>query len=124
MYRRSSIHYRQQSFDALFGQLAPHFPALFPSSHIPHSFGPAMYTARNGGTDALDAPVWQMFGSMALHSNGVQQQTLVGELRDKVLEGVVGAKQSWVDEETSRRRIANVDTFLNALGLSSDMITA
>lgn len=48
-----------------------------------------------GGVDALDQPVWQMLGSFALHANMQQQQTLVGELRDKVLEGVVAAKQGW-----------------------------
>jgi len=40
-------------------------------------------------------PVWQMLSSMALHANMQQQQTLVGELREKVLEGVVASKQRW-----------------------------
>ena len=93
-------------------------------------------------------PVWQMLSSMALHANMQQQQTLVGELREKVLEGVVASKQRWgtseakavrppclrrklipaalptVDEETARRKIANVDLLLHALGLDSGMIAA
>jgi hypothetical protein len=87
---------RQSSFDALFAHLIPHLPYLFPSSHVPPSFGPQLYVPKNpGGIDALDMPIWQMLGSLALHCGMQQQQALVGEMRDKILEGVVAAKQGW-----------------------------
>lgn len=87
---------RERAFELLFQRLAPVFPTLFPSSTIPPAFGPNLYAQKTpGGVDGLDMPVWQMLSSMALHANMQQQQTLVGELREKVLENVVASKQRW-----------------------------
>lgn len=90
------FYHRERAFELLFQRLAPVFPTLFPSSTIPPAFGPNLYAQQTpGGIDGLDMPVWQMLSSMALHANMQQQQTLVGELREKVLENVVASKQRW-----------------------------
>ncbi|CED85194.1 Uncharacterized conserved protein [Phaffia rhodozyma] len=120
----SDIQQWQQAFDGLFVRIASYLPTVFPSANVSSAFVPQLYMAKNhGGIDLLDMPVWQMLSSFALHANMDQQQTLVAELRDKVIEGVVAAKQGWVDEETAVRKVANVDLFLHALGLDSGMIT-
>ncbi len=108
-------------YDHMFELLTPVFPFLFPSTRmvargyqLPHS---------NAVIDNLDRPVWQFLATFALHAAPEQQPILVQSLREKVLENVVSAKKGWVaDEEERQAKLANVDLFLSALGLSSALI--
>ncbi|KAF9048292.1 hypothetical protein BDZ89DRAFT_1006914 [Hymenopellis radicata] len=111
----------QLMYDHMFELLTPVFPFLFPSTRmvrrgyqLPHS---------NAVIDNLDRPVWQFLATFALHALPDQQPILVQSLREKVLENVVSAKKGWVaDEEERQAKLANVDLFLSALGLSSALI--
>lgn len=86
--------------------------------------GPAYYLQANMNTDAADQPVWHFLATLALSSAMHQQSSLVAEVREKVLENVLGATQGQFGEDIERQaKIVNVNLFLNALGLDSSQIT-
>lgn len=73
--------------------------------------------------DAADQPVWHFLATLALSSSMHQQSSLVSEVREKVLENVLGAtKGQFADESERQVKIVNVNLFLNALGLDSSQI--
>jgi DNA topoisomerase 2-associated protein PAT1 len=116
----------QHIFDHLFASLSGHIMTFFPShrmaARMPH--GPNYYLAANQSVEAADQPVWHFLATLALNSSMQQQASLVTEVREKVLENVMGATKGWVTEESERQaKIANVNLFLNALGLDSSQIT-
>jgi len=84
-------------------------------------FGTEHYLKPSPLTDAIDQPVWNFLATFAVHASLDQQQVLVTVLRDKVLENVISASKGWNAEENTRR-LANVNLFLNALGLDSSQI--
>jgi len=113
----------QHMFDRWFHELAPHFMMLFPSTRIALGlpFGTGHHMKPSPLTDTLDQPVWNFFATFAVHASSEQQHMLVSSLREKVLEAVTSVSNDW-DSEESVRRIANVNMFLNVLGLDSSQI--
>jgi DNA topoisomerase 2-associated protein PAT1 len=102
-------------FDHLFQLLSPFFLLLFPSHRLASTTPPGQ-----GSTpvDIIDQPVWQFLAALALHASTEQQQLLVTVLREKILENVTATKSGWVaDEDERRAKLANVNLFLNALGI-------
>jgi DNA topoisomerase 2-associated protein PAT1 len=101
--------------DHLFQLLSPYFLFLFPSYRLASLTppGPGLTPA-----DIIDQPVWQFLAALALHASTEQQQYLVTAMREKILENVTNTKTSWVvDEDERRAKLANVNLFLNALGI-------
>jgi len=126
------------TFNHLFSRLTGNLTSLFPSTRaVP--FGPGLYTQRQSAQsesilDAEDEPVWHFLAALAVLSDMNQQQALVTEVRDKVLENVMKAKntaatvdaavqgQGGAGEAVSQAKIRNVNTFLHALGLDASQI--
>lgn len=110
-------------FNLMFQLLTPSFMELFPSTRLANTGPPPEY-ANESSTDILDQPVWQFLAALALHAITQQHQILVTSLREKVLQNVLSANKGWVaDEEARQTKLANVNLFLNALGLDSSQIT-
>lgn len=116
---------RQNCFDRLFDELAPHFLTFFPSTRaaVLLPFGTEHQLQTSLALDAADHPVWSFFASMAVPASLEQQSILVTQLREKVLENVVSAHKGWVADESERNaKLRNVNIFLHALGLDSSQI--
>lgn len=127
------------TFNHLFSRLSGHLPSLFPSTRsLP--FGPGMYAASvsSAGSEAIldaeDEPVWHFLAALAVSSDMGQQQTLVTEVREKVLENCLKAKNAekaaqaqgqnkQAAEMIAENKIRNVNTFLHALGLDASQIS-
>ncbi|KAI8813941.1 topoisomerase II-associated protein PAT1 [Cladochytrium replicatum] len=96
-------------YNFLFASLMGNFVAIFPES----AEGKGAKENEEGTTPSDEVYVWQFLAAMAVSATTVDhQRVLVTEVRDKVL-------------ETSRRNdnakaLANVNLFLNALGLGVD----
>lgn len=95
---------------------------LFPSARA-HQL-----ETQNGSVDpSLDAqeePVWRFFAALVLHAEGDQPQYLVQVLREKIIENYTAATKGWeLDDAQRKKKIANIDLFLNRLGLDSSQIT-
>lgn len=128
------------TFNHLCSRLTGNLTSLFPSTRaVP--FGPSLYTQRQQQSaqaesilDAEDEPVWHFLAALAVLSDMSQQQALVTEVRDKVLENVMKAKNAAsnvgavqgqdhaVGEAVAQAKIRNVNTFLHALGLDASQI--
>ena len=76
-------------------------------------------------SDELDQPVWQFLAILAAHAPAEQHSVLVASVRDRVMESVTSANKGWgiTSEEQRQKRLANVNIFLNVLGLDSSQIT-
>ncbi|GBE86561.1 topoisomerase II-associated protein PAT1 [Sparassis latifolia] len=108
----------QLMFDHLFQLLAPHLIFLFPSVRQNAISGVGYNNIPDA--DVIDQRVWQFLAALALHASLEQQQVLVTTLREIVLENVT---RGWVsDADEKRKKLANVNIFLNALGLDSSQI--
>ncbi|KAJ3180266.1 hypothetical protein HDU87_002145 [Geranomyces variabilis] len=111
------LHMWTEIYNFLFASLHNHFSSLFPSSSSPPpSLTPNTEAVSAGATPANvagDVYVWQFLAALAVGATTVEhQRVLLTEVRDKVLET---ARRS--DDAKS---LANVDLFLNALGLGID----
>jgi DNA topoisomerase 2-associated protein PAT1 len=101
--------------DHLFQLLTPYLLQLFPSSRL--ASAPPL-GSDNTPIDIMDQPAWQFLAALALHASSEQQQTLVATLREKVLESIANAKSGQVvDGDEQWAKLANVNLFLNALGI-------
>ncbi|KAG0145675.1 hypothetical protein CROQUDRAFT_658333 [Cronartium quercuum f. sp. fusiforme G11] len=121
-------------FDQVFNRLSNDFPSLFPSTRAVASlpFGTSQLVGPEGpnfnprlvrpGLDFEDEPVWQLMAALAVSTDADGQQSLVGGLRDKVLENVTAAGKSWVSSDLGALKIRNVNLLLHALGLDASMI--
>lgn len=75
--------------------------------------------------------MWHFLAALAVNADMQQQQQLVTEVRDKVLENVMKAKnaakqvevQGAAAETVASAKIKNVNTLLHALGLDASQIT-
>ncbi|PWN51666.1 hypothetical protein IE53DRAFT_393091 [Violaceomyces palustris] len=142
----------RQIFGLLFSRLTSkgQLPSLFPSTRAKAAlpFGVGYYlggglgqSARSalGGAggkyrnaDVEDEPVWNLMAALAVSASMEQQQVLVQELREKILENVISAKE-WStrnggvnaagDELGPDLRIRNVNLLLHALNLDAAQIT-
>jgi DNA topoisomerase 2-associated protein PAT1 len=111
-----------QIFSLLFQRLsAPGvLPSLFPSTRAKAKlpFGPGYYLSGAFGAATLadatkvssknyrnidieDEPVWNLMAAIAVACTMEQQQTLVAELREKILENVMSAKE-WANRKRAR----------------------
>jgi DNA topoisomerase 2-associated protein PAT1 len=107
----------------LFQLLAPHLLVLFPSTRIAPGKAAGSPGHSSKPIDIIDQPVWQFLAALALNASTEQQHVLVAGLKEKVLENVTSANKGWVaDEEERRMKLANVNLFLNALGIDSSQI--
>ena len=113
---------RQTMLNHLFQLLFPHLLLLFPSTRFASkAAGISGHTITP--TESIDQPVWQFLAALALNATTEQQHILVTGLKEKVLENVASANNGWVaDEEERRMKLANVNLFLNALGIDSSQI--
>lgn len=118
--------------------------SLFPSTRS-RPFGPGLYAQQQQQQqqhsspsaalqaeailDADDEPVWHFLAALAVSSDMSQQQALVTEVREKVLENVMKAKNAAKNaagqngEAIAAAKLRNVNTFLHALGLDASQIT-
>lgn len=123
----SDLEQWQQTFTYLFSVLSSSLLTLFPSTRMAASvpFGVAQYQsvdALRPEADFDDEPVWRFLASVAVCANPDQQQVLVTSVRDKVIEGVKGAKMGRGNPELSAVKIRNVNLLLHALSLDASMI--
>ena len=101
--------------DHLFQLLAPYLLRLFPSTRLASVLPPGLDSTP---LDIIDQPVWQFLAAFALHASSEQQQILVSVLREKVLENISNATTGpSVDGNEQWTKLANVNLFLNALGI-------
>ena len=129
----SELEQWSATFNHLVARLSGHLTSLFPSTRsVP--FGPAIYTRQPSAQsetilDAEDEPVWHFLAALAVSSDMTQQQAVVSEVREKVLENVIKAKNAaksaagQAGEAIAQAKIRNVNTFLHALGLDASQIT-
>ncbi|RIB22851.1 topoisomerase II-associated protein PAT1 [Gigaspora rosea] len=94
----------QDLYNRLFSLLQNHFLSLYPPFMI--------------GID--DMYVWQFLAAMAVGASTEQQHVLVTEVRERVLETVIQASRLSADKAS--HKIANVNLFLNALGLDASQL--
>lgn len=109
----------QSVFDQLFRRLSGDFPSLFPSTRAIASlaFGTSHLVGAEAlqvnspfvrpGLDLEDEPVWQLMATLAVSTDADGQQSLVGSLRDKVLENVTAAGKNWVSEHLGALKIVS-----------------
>ncbi|GAA5956454.1 hypothetical protein JCM3765_005664 [Sporobolomyces pararoseus] len=117
----------QRTFTYLFSVLSSSLLTLFPSTRMAASvpFGVAQYQsvdALRPEADFDDEPVWRFLAAVAVCADPDQQQVLVTSVRDKVIEGVKGAKMGRGGPEISAVKIRNVNLLLHALSLDASMI--
>ncbi|KAJ2742282.1 DNA topoisomerase 2-associated protein pat1 [Coemansia sp. BCRC 34301] len=70
-----------------------------------------------------DVYAWQFLATLAVGASVEQQHTLVAEVREKVLEKVQLAKGGHLPAELAAAVTANINLFLNALGLDVSQVT-
>ncbi|KAI9505792.1 topoisomerase II-associated protein PAT1 [Coemansia spiralis] len=71
-----------------------------------------------------DIHAWQFLATLAIGASVEQQHMLVAEVREKVLEKVQMAKSGHLPVEVAVALTANVNLFLNALGLDASQVAA
>ncbi|GAA5878919.1 hypothetical protein JCM1840_000840 [Sporobolomyces johnsonii] len=117
-----------RTFTFLFSSLAASLLPLFPSTRLAASlpFGVAQYQSvetLRPEVDLDDEPVWRFLAAVAVCADPDQQQILVTGVRDKVIEGVRGAKLVGKGgAEVAALKIRNVNLLLHALSLDASMI--
>ncbi|GAA5939285.1 hypothetical protein JCM1841_004845 [Sporobolomyces salmonicolor] len=116
-----------RTFTFLFSSLAASLLPLFPSTRLAASlpFGVAQYQSvetLRPEADLDDEPVWRFLAAVAVCADPDQQQVLVTGVRDKVIEGVQGAKLGKGGPEVAALKIRNVNLLLHALSLDASMI--
>ncbi|KAI3481682.1 hypothetical protein L1887_55749 [Cichorium endivia] len=138
----------KQIFALLFSRLTAHgqLVTLFPSTRTKMSlpFGVSYYMGSGLGqqlsaqtvggkyrnVDLEDEPSWNLMAALAIGASMDQQQVLVQELREKILENVISAKE-WQkrnpgavqDDINPDIRIRNVNLLLHALNLDAAQIS-
>ncbi|PWY97034.1 hypothetical protein BCV70DRAFT_203222 [Testicularia cyperi] len=138
----------KQIFGLLFSRLTAHarLPTLFPSTRTKMSlpFGVSYYMGSGLGqqlsaqtvagkyrnVDLEDEPTWNLMAALAIGADMDQQQILVQELREKILENVISAKEwqkrnphATQDDINPDIRIRNVNLLLHALNLDAAQIS-
>jgi DNA topoisomerase 2-associated protein PAT1 len=84
--------------------LAPHLPYIFPGS----------------ATSGEDVYVWQLLAAIGIGASPDQQQTLVLQVKDRVMETVTLAKTLPV--ELSTQRLNSVNLFMHSIGLDVGLL--
>ncbi|RKU47589.1 hypothetical protein DL546_007683 [Coniochaeta pulveracea] len=91
-------------YTRFFDHLAPHLPYIFPGSP----------------TSGEDVYVWQLLAAIGIGASPDQQQTLVLQVKDRVMDTVTLAKTLPV--ELSTQRLNNVNLFMHSIGLDVGLL--
>lgn len=92
-------HNWQQTFNVLFSRLQGHLSSLFPPRTVDNSY------------------VWHFLASLALAAKLEHQRVMVDEVRDRIFGTMAEAKS--LPPELSAQKIANLNLFLNVMGLNA-----
>ncbi|KAJ2705353.1 DNA topoisomerase 2-associated protein pat1 [Coemansia sp. IMI 203386] len=111
------VYQSSELYSHLFNSLRGNFASIFPPSSSVSSPSP-----RNSVSPLEDLHAWQFLASLAIGASVEQQHTLVSEVREKVLEKVMLAKSGHVPIDIAMALTANVNLFLNALGLDASQV--
>ncbi|EPY52871.1 topoisomerase II-associated deadenylation- dependent mRNA-decapping factor [Schizosaccharomyces cryophilus OY26] len=95
-------------FNGLFDRLKDHFATVFPPP--------------NARAYADESYPWEFLAACATAASSDQHFVLVSETRDRVLDNIITSKRA--PEEIAVVRIANVNLFLNAMGLDARQLSA
>jgi DNA topoisomerase 2-associated protein PAT1 len=89
----------QHTFNTLFSRLQGHLSSLFPPRLVDNSY------------------VWHFLASLALAAKLEHQRVIVDEVRDRIFGTMAEAKT--LPPELSSQKIANLNLFLNVMGLNA-----
>ncbi|KAJ2709128.1 DNA topoisomerase 2-associated protein pat1 [Coemansia spiralis] len=109
---RQALYQAAELYNHLFASLHGGLASVFPQ--------PALGQAPNPLDDAY---AWQFLATLALGASVEQQHSLVTEVRDKVLEAIQLAKSGTLPADVCAAVTANVNLFLNTLGLDASQVT-
>ncbi|KAJ1952016.1 DNA topoisomerase 2-associated protein pat1, partial [Dipsacomyces acuminosporus] len=109
---KQEIYQAAELYGHLFNSLRGNFLAIFPPS-------PALGQQPN---PIEDIHAWQFLATLAVSASVEQQHTLVAEVREKVLEKVQLANSGRLPMDIAAALTANVNLFLNALGLDASQV--
>ncbi|KAJ2380828.1 DNA topoisomerase 2-associated protein pat1 [Coemansia sp. RSA 2603] len=118
VYQSSELY--NHLFNSLRGNLISVFPPLSTSTSSP-AMGQAISPV-SSVSPMEDLHAWQFLATLAIGASVEQQHALVSEVREKVLEKVMLAKSGHVPIEIAMALTANVNLFLNALGLDASQV--
>ncbi|OMJ21844.1 DNA topoisomerase 2-associated protein pat1 [Smittium culicis] len=104
-------------YGVLFRTLQNHLPTLMPSPYTTSFDQMSMEKASEDGY------IWQFLASLAVSASVEQQHVLVGLAREVVIERVAMANSVGIHGDFKAQILANVNTFLNSLGLDSSQIS-
>ncbi|KAI7824222.1 topoisomerase II-associated protein PAT1-domain-containing protein [Kickxella alabastrina] len=108
------VYQAAELYNHLFNSLRGNLVSIFPPPSSPalgHTMSPME-----------DLHAWQFLATLAIGASVEQQHTLVSEVREKVLEKVVLAKSGHLPMDIATALTANVNLFLNALGLDASQV--
>ncbi|KAJ2721648.1 DNA topoisomerase 2-associated protein pat1 [Coemansia sp. Benny D115] len=108
------LYQASELYNHLFNSLRGNFATIFPPSSAP-AMGQMV-------SPMEDLHAWQFLATLAIGASVEQQHTLVSEVREKVLEKVLLAKSGQVSIDVAAALTANVNLFLNALGLDASQV--
>ncbi|ORX71506.1 hypothetical protein DL89DRAFT_221914 [Linderina pennispora] len=110
------LYQAAELYNHLFQSLRGGFVAIFPPAQQQIDLHqPAMGLME-------DVHAWQFLATLAISASVDQQHVLVAEVREKVLEKVQLANSGRVPVEIAAALTANVNLFLNALGLDASQV--
>ncbi|KAJ1943238.1 DNA topoisomerase 2-associated protein pat1 [Linderina macrospora] len=112
----SELYQAAELYNHLFNSLCGGFVSIFPPVQQQIDLQqPAMGLME-------DVHAWQFLATLAISASVEQQHVLVAEVREKVLEKVQIANSGRVPVEIAAALTANVNLFLNALGLDASQV--
>lgn len=106
--------------------LSGNMSSLFPSVRIAANQMPGVnyYVRPPIEIELADQNTWIFFSVFALLTTNYQQGQIIVELREKILDNVLGSSANgWLkDDKEKALKISNVNTLLNPLGLDASHI--
>lgn len=97
-----TIYYRSQIFAALFATLSGSLVSLFPSQRMQNNAG-----VPRSDIDQEDASIWQFLAALAVSASATEQQSLISELREKILSEVSAARLPTCPSEVSSMKLVS-----------------
>ncbi|KAJ1726390.1 DNA topoisomerase 2-associated protein pat1 [Coemansia biformis] len=107
-----ALYQATELYNHLFGTLQGGLSSVFPPAALSQA-----------GDPLEDAYAWQFLATLALGASVEQQHALVTEVRDKVLEAIQLAKSGRFPADVAAAITANINLFLNTLGLDASQVT-
>lgn len=106
--------------------LAGSMSVLFPSVRVALNQLPGAnyYLRPSIESERADQNTWIFFSVFAMLTTNYQQGQIIVELRDKILDNVLGSSSNgWLKDEAERAlKVHNVNILLNPLGLDASQI--